>query len=466
MGIRMVFPRRIPTLAMAAGTVVLSLTTSAGAQTSAQPQSQTPQSQTTKPQAQSQAPSAAQSAPKTSKPAQATAAVSAKSQEGAYRLGVMDKLRIRVAEWQPADGSVRNWDAVSGDYAVGPSGALSLPFIGDLDAAGKTTAEVGKAIGERLQSEFALRNLPSASVEIAEFRPLFLAGDVDKPGEYPYSPNLTVLKAVSLAGGLKRSDAGQRFARDFIRARGDAQVSDSERGRLIARKARLLAEIDNAKELVMPAELKDVPNAKELMASEASLMKSRRERYELQLKALADLKTLLDTEVQSLGQKSVTQQRQLALYNDDRDRMAKLSEQGLATSSRRLSAEERAADLESNMLDTDTAALRAKQDINKANQDEINLRNDWDAQRAQELQDTEAQLEKLGLELSTSRELMQEALAQSAEALKFDPSNKDATIKYVIVRDSGDGPKQITVDENAMLRPGDVIKVSSDLLMQ
>ncbi len=458
MGIRMVFPRRFPTLAMAAGTIVLSLTTSAGAQSTAQPQSPASPSKAPQSQAQPQA--------KASKPAQAAAPLSAKSQEGAYRLGVMDKLRIRVAEWQPADGSVRTWDAVSGDYTVGPSGALSLPFIGDLDAAGKTTAEVGKAIGERLQGEFALRNLPSASVEVAEFRPLFLAGDVDKPGEYPYSPNLTVLKAVSLAGGLKRSDSGQRFARDFIRARGDSQVSDSERGRLIARRARLIAEISNINELVMPPELKDVPNARELMASEASLMKSRRDRYELQLKALADLKTLLDTEVQSLAQKSVTQKRQLELYNDDRDRMAKLSEQGLATSSRRLSAEERSADLESNMLDTDTAALRAKQDINKANQDEINLRNDWDAQRAQELQDTEAQLEKLGFELSTSRELMQEALAQSAEALKFDPSNKDAAIKYVIVRDTGDGPKQISVDENATLRPGDVIKVSSELLMQ
>ena len=454
MGIRMVFARRFPTLAMAAGTAVLSLTVPAGAQSTAQPQSPAPQ------------PQATQSQPKTGKPAQATAPTAAKSQEGAYHLGVMDKLRIRVAEWQPADGSVRDWQVVSGDYTVGPSGALSLPFIGDLDAAGKTTAEVGKAIGEKLQSEFALRNLPSASVEVSQFRPIFLAGDVDKPGEYPYSPNLTVLKAVSLSGGLKRSDAGQRFARDFIRARGDAQVSDTERGRLIARRTRLVAEIGNAKELAMPPELKDVANAKELMASEASLMKSRRDRYELQLKALADLKTLLDTEVQSLAQKSVTQQRQLALYNDDRDRMAKLSEQGLATSSRRLSAEERAADLESNMLDTDTAALRAKQDINKANQDEINLRNDWDAQRAQELQDTEAQLEKLGLELSTSRELMSEALAQSAEALKFDPSNTDAAIKYTVVRDTGDGPKQISVDENATLRPGDVIKVSSELLMQ
>jgi polysaccharide biosynthesis/export protein ExoF len=430
MGIRMVLSTRFPTLIMAAGAIALSLAAPVSAQDTAP----------------ANAPDSAES--------------------GVYHLGVMDKLRIRVAEWQPADGSIRDWNVVSGDYMVGPSGSLSLPFIGDLDAAGRTTAEVGKAIGEKLQSQFALRNLPSASVEIAQFRPVFLSGDVETPGEYPYSPNLTVLKAVSLAGGLRRSDAGQRFARDFIRARGDAEVSDSERGRLIARRARLLAEMANASELPIPDELKKLPNAQQLIDSEAALMKSRRQRYELQLKALTDLKALLDTEVQSLAQKSVTQERQLKLVTDDRDRMAKLTEQGLATASRRLSAEERAADLESNMLDTSTAALRAKQDINRANQDEINLRNDWDAQRAQELQDTEASLEKLGYELSTSRQLMQEALAQSAEAIKLDPNNEDAIIKYVVVRDTGDGPKPVTVDENAVLRPGDVVKVSSELLMQ
>lgn len=470
MDIRPVLSRGFPTLTIAAGTLVLSLATSAIAQDAAGTQSQTKSS---KPVQQAQAATSGQPpaspAPAASAPtaAPATAPVkNAKVKEGTYRLGVMDKLKIRVAEWQPADGSIRDWDAVSGDYTVGPAGDLSLPFIGDLEAAGKTTGDVAEMIGKELQSKFALRNLPSASVEVSQFRPVFLAGDVDKPGEYPYSPNLTVLKAVSLAGGLRKSDAGQRFARDFIRARGDTQVSDSERGRLIARRARLLAEIANSPELPIPSEIKDLPNAKELMASEAALMKSRRQRYEAQLTALADLKTLLNSEVQSLSQKSTTQQRQMQLFNDDRDRMTKLSEQGLATSSRRLSAEERASDLESNMLDTDTAALRAKQDITKANQDEINLRNDWDAQRAQELQDTEAQLEKLGLELSTSRELMSEALAQSAEALQFDPTSKDASVKYVIVRDTGDGPKQLTVDENATLRPGDVIKASSELLMQ
>jgi exopolysaccharide production protein ExoF len=393
-------------------------------------------------------------------------ATTSRAEDAGYRLGVMDKLRIRVAEWQPADGSVRNWDAVGGEYTVGPSGSLSLPFLGELVAAGKTTGEVADKIGEQLRSKFALRNLPSASVEVAQFRPVFLAGDVHNPGEYPFSPNLTVLKAVSLAGGLQRSDAGQRFARDFINAQGDAAVYGSERSRLITRRARLMAEVSGAKELETPPELKDVKNAPQLIASEAALMRSRRDRYELQLKALADLRSLLESEVQSLAQKTETQKRQLQIASETRDKLSRLTEQGITTNNRLISMEERTASIETSLLDIDTNSLQAKQEISKANQDEINLRNDWEAQRAKELQDTEAELEKLGLQLTTSRQLMSEALAQSAEALKFDPNSASATIKYAVVRDEGQGPKEISVDENTTLQPGDVVKVTSELLMQ
>ena len=386
--------------------------------------------------------------------------------EGGYRLGVMDKLKIRVAEWQPAEGSIRDWDVIGGDYAVGPGGAISIPFVGELQVDGKTTAEVAAEIGTRLQTEFALRTQPSASVEIAQFRPVFLSGDVTTPGEYPYAPNLTVLKAVSLAGGLRRSEAGQRFARDFINARGNAAVYDSELGRLLARRARLLAEVDGADEIKMPAQLQSVPTAAALLASETALMKSRRQRYELQLKALADLRSLLESEVASLAQKAQTQNEQLQLVRTDRDRISRLTEQGLATSQRRLAVEQRTADVESTLLNIDTASLRAKQDISKANQDEINLRNDWEAQRAKELQDTEAELEKLQLQLTTSRDLMSEALSQSAEALKFEATGQGAAIRYVIVRDAGDGPKEIAVDETTPVRPGDVVKVTAELLMQ
>ncbi|TWF52246.1 polysaccharide biosynthesis/export family protein [Neorhizobium alkalisoli] len=393
-------------------------------------------------------------------------ASSSQAADSGYKLGVMDKLQIRVAEWQPADGTVRNWDMVGGDYTVGPSGQLSLPFIGDLKASGKTTTEVATEIGQQLRDKFALRNLPSASVEISQFRPVFLAGDVTTPGQYPFSPNLTVLKAVSLAGGLRRSESGQRFARDFINAKGDAAVYDNQRFRLIARLARLHAEVDGAKEIAMPADLKDVKNAQQLIDSESSLMKSRRDRYELQLKSLTDLKGLLQSEVESLAQKTETQKRQLQIASDSRDKMSKLTEQGITNNNRLITLEQRTAEIETNLLDIDTNTLQAKQSISKADQDEINLRNDWVAQRAKELQDTEAELEKLGLQLTTSRQLMSEALTQSAEALQFDPTRKAATIKYTVVRDEGQGAKEVAVDENTALLPGDVIKVTSELLMQ
>src|SRR5690606_32147421 len=59
-----------------------------------------------------------------------------------YRLGTMDKLRVRVAEWQSAEGGFRDWSAGSGDYSVGPAGTISIPFVGELPVAGKTTAQV------------------------------------------------------------------------------------------------------------------------------------------------------------------------------------------------------------------------------------------------------------------------------------------------------------------------------------
>ncbi|KAA3515969.1 polysaccharide biosynthesis/export family protein [Agrobacterium rosae] len=388
------------------------------------------------------------------------------AQDKQYLLGTADKLRIRVAEWQPADGTIRNWEVINGDYSVGASGSLSLPFIGQLDVAGKTTGQVGEEIGAQLQSKFALRNLPSASVEISQFRPVFLTGDVQTPGEYPYAPNLTVLKAVSLSGGLRRSDAGQRFARDFINARGDAAVYDDQRGRLLARQARLQAEVRGDTEIAKTPALENILNIDALLESENALMKSRSERYTLQLKALTDLRQLLETEVESLQKKSETQNRQLQLANEDKEKVNRLNEQGLALAQRRISAEERAAEVESTLLDIDTSSLRAKQDINKAMQDEINLRNDWVAQRSKELQDTEAELQKLNLQLGTSRELISEALAQSAEAIRFDPSGKSATITYVIVREQDGTSKEIKADETTSIQPGDVIKVSSDVLMQ
>lgn len=384
-----------------------------------------------------------------------------------YALGAMDKLRIRVAEWQTAEGTVRDWSAISGEYTIGAAGGISLPFLGTLPASGKTTAEIADTVGLQLQKLFGLPDRPSASVELAQYRPIYLAGDVQTPGEYPFAPEMTVLKAVSLGGGLRRPETGQRFARDFITAQGDSSVRVAERNRLLIRRARLQAEIAEKGDITVPAELKDAADVDNLVASENALMLSRDKRLKLQLTALAELKDLLQSEIESLGKKSTTQSRQLTLVMEDKGRVDDLAEKGLALSSRMLSVEQRIADIQASVLDIDTATLKAKQDVNKANQDEITLRNDWDAQLAQELQNTEAELDTLNLKLTTSRDLMTEALLQSADAAQNTTGTGGAaSISYSLVRQKDGKSIVIPADEGGQVQPGDVVKVESVLNTQ
>lgn len=383
-----------------------------------------------------------------------------------YRLDVLDKLRVRVVEWQTAEGAVRDWSAVSGDYAVGASGTISLPLVGELPVSGKTTEEVAAEIGERMQKLFALRDLPSASVELAQYRPIYVAGEVQTPGEYPFAPNMTVLKAISLGGGLRRGDAGQRFARDFIRADGDTAVLVAERNRLLTRRARLQAEIAESDSIKVPEELKDVPETASLIESETALMQSRDRRQKVQLTALADLKTLLQNEIGALEQKSQTQNRQLDLVEQDLKKVDSLAEKGLTISSRKLALEQRVADLQAALLDIDTASLKAKQDATKASQDETNLVNDWDASLAQELQNTESELEAVTLKLATSRKLMSEALLQSADAAVTKQNPSDADVSFVIVRQKDGSAAEIAATETTQVLPGDVIKVRYNVAMR
>ncbi|WP_275791026.1 polysaccharide biosynthesis/export family protein [Pararhizobium gei] len=378
---------------------------------------------------------------------------------GDYTLAAMDKLRIRVAEWQTAEGSVRDWSAVSGEYTVGASGSISLPFLGTLVASGKTTDEIAGQVGMELQKLFGLPDRPSASVELAQYRPIYLAGEVQTPGEYPFAPDLTVLKAVSLGGGLRRPESGQRFARDFITAQGESSINLAEKNRLLIRRARLQAEIARKNDIVVPPELSQVADAASLIDSEKALMASRDKRQRLQLTALSELKALLQSEIEALAKKSETQTRQLALVVEDKGRVDVLAEKGLALSARKLAIEQRLADLQAALLDIDTASLKAKQDVSKASQDETNLRNDWDAQLAQELQNTEAELDTLALKLATSRDLMTEALLQSADAAEMPRPGQIASISYAIVRQKNGTSERIAADEGTPVEPGDVVKV-------
>ncbi len=109
----------------------------------------------------------------------------------AYHLGPGDQVRvITLGE-----------DRLTGEFRVNDSGAVALPLLGTVPAAGLTTAALEKEITARLVQAELIRE-PSVAVEVIAYRPIFVLGEVNKPGQYPYQPGMTVVSAVAVAGGF------------------------------------------------------------------------------------------------------------------------------------------------------------------------------------------------------------------------------------------------------------------------
>ncbi|MBB3235393.1 polysaccharide biosynthesis/export family protein [Phyllobacterium endophyticum] len=378
-----------------------------------------------------------------------------------YELGPMDKVTVRVVEWQTAEGTFREWPTITGDYRVGPSGTLSLPFAGEIEAGGKTTSDIAKEIAKNLRQKLGLVDLPEASVEISEFRPIFVSGDVQTPGKYAFEPEMTVLKAVSLAGGMPRS-AGQRFERDYFNARGDYDVIVAQHDRLVVKLARLQAELANAQEIKVPDDLIQKSEAKRLIADEVAIMQSRKSALDLQLNGLNELKTLYTNEISSLEKKMDVQNRQMDLTRKELKSIGGLADQGLVVNSRVMGLQTSVADMEGKLLDLDTASLRAKQEINKSTQNETDLQNERKAELANEIQATQAALDESNLKLQMNKNLMTEALV-NAPAAAGQTNNSDVAMQYSIVRTSKGKTEEVSAEEGTTLLPGDVVKVKIDM---
>jgi polysaccharide export outer membrane protein len=106
------------------------------------------------------------------------------------RLSAGDKLRVTVF----------GEDKLSGEYQIDTAGYLSLPLAGTIEAAGSTKPELEQALTTKLKSEY-LRN-PKVTVEVIAYRPFYVLGEVQKPGEYPYRTGLNVLSAIAIGGGV------------------------------------------------------------------------------------------------------------------------------------------------------------------------------------------------------------------------------------------------------------------------
>ncbi|MGQ0684769.1 polysaccharide biosynthesis/export family protein, partial [Bradyrhizobium sp.] len=96
-----------------------------------------------------------------------------------YHLDAGDKLRVVVY----------GQEGLTNTYAISAGGTITMPLIGAVPARGRTPQGLARDISARLRNGFIRE--PSVAVEIESYRPFFILGEVQAPGQYPYVPNMT-----------------------------------------------------------------------------------------------------------------------------------------------------------------------------------------------------------------------------------------------------------------------------------
>jgi polysaccharide biosynthesis/export protein VpsN len=129
-------------------------------------------------------------APAANPPAAAAPAASSDASNiaDAYRLDSGDQIKITVF----------NEPNLSGNFQVDGTGMISMSLIGEVQAKNKTVRQLQRDIETKLRDGY-LRN-PQVSAEVVTFRPFYILGEVNEPGQYPYTDGLTVLNAIASAG--------------------------------------------------------------------------------------------------------------------------------------------------------------------------------------------------------------------------------------------------------------------------
>ena len=129
-----------------------------------------------------------------------------------YTLDAGDKLRVVVY----------GQEGLTNTYLISAGGTITMPLIGAVPARSRTPQGLAGEISARLRNGFIRE--PSVAVEVESYRPFFILGEVQAPGQYPYVPNITAESAVAIAGGYSPRARRDRVTLTHVDGGGPSRV--------------------------------------------------------------------------------------------------------------------------------------------------------------------------------------------------------------------------------------------------
>ncbi|MCJ2115666.1 polysaccharide export protein [Methylobacterium sp. J-001] len=379
-----------------------------------------------------------------------------------YLLGPQDKIEIRVNDIRAGSGDAHAWSSFDGEFYVNPEGQLSLPLVGEINATGKTTAEISSLVANSVKNEVGLAQLPKVSIQIIKFRPFYIMGAVEKPGDYEFRPGLTILQAVSIAGGLLRQSTATilGYQKDALTQLGESKTLETEKLSLAIRLARLDSDAAGSDRINLPGNMNsqyNTPEAQKILSDETLTLVSQRSGLKAQRTAIERQQESLKSEISTLDNKEKTVSKQLELSNNDLEQVRSLANRGLTITTRQLAAEQNVAAYQGTLLDVQLASIRAKEALSRSARDLLEVEQKHKDDISREAGDLRLRIALIAKKIDANSQLLNHSSSiLNTQEKEF---SDISLVRYLLTTRIGDETQTRYVSASEMLHPGDVLRV-------
>lgn len=353
---------------------------------------------------------------------------------------------------------------------INDRGALQAPLLGAVEVEGLTMSEAL----ERLRLAYVEGDLlvdPKIDLSIAAYRPVYVLGDVRKPGLIDYRPLLTVEQAVGLAGGLStQTTSGEEQLMAEAALRGELRVIDADLAREAAAIARLRAQARDGTDAPAELDYADAPAAVRAHVTPDSFSiyaETERRLLEVERRGAAEETALLASEIAAreqqialLTQRVENQTAQIDLRRSELERMRDLVQRGLQRSTDLLRLEREVSEAEGRVLDVSRQQAEARAELAQLRREQNRMTETRNQQTLEQLQERLVSVDRLLARRGSVEERV--FLTANWEAERSRAAFSIETT-YTIRRGRGSAMRVLSAERISELTPGDVLLVSIDL---
>lgn len=356
--------------------------------------------------------------------------------------------------------------------AVQIDGNISLPLVGMLAAAGLPLPQIGANVGAALASKVFRQRTPDGrevvivinaeevTTVVAEYRPIYINGDVTKPGEYPYRPAITARQLVAVAGGYDIMH--MRMNNPYLESadlRSEYGSLWTEFAKQQARLWRIKTELGEGVQ-VSPGVLTDVPVARssisEIVSAETEYLKTKQNDYQQEKAYLQRGVRQGDEEVRVLSEQQKKDEDGLQSDVEELQKATDLFGKGSLISPRVTDARRAVLLSSTRKLQTSAQLLQVKKQQDEFARKLIKLDDQRRLDLLRELQDTSVSLNQIREKLQSVGEKLQYTAMVRSQLVRGAGSKPDIGI----IRNGEKGPERIVASEDSVLQPGDAVEVN------